>query len=120
MLWFYPRLVKSEFEAQNEKVGSIERQLSGGQKAEVSLAFILATQRCDPVPFYFFDEVYAALDPECRAATANMIGEQEGEAFKFNFSISNLTLTFLKPPLTSSWLQTSDPLDLLETAWSNQ
>ena len=85
MPWFYPRLVKSEFEAQNEKVGSIERQLSGGQKAEVSLAFILATQRCDPVPFYFFDEVYAALDPECRAATANMIGEQEGEAFKFNF-----------------------------------
>ena len=42
MLWFYPRLVKSEFEVQNEKVGSIERQLSGGQKAEVSLAFILA------------------------------------------------------------------------------
>ena len=38
-------------------------QLSGGQKAVVALAFILAIQGCDPAPFYLFDEVDAALDP---------------------------------------------------------
>ena len=32
-------------------------QLSGGQKTLVALAFILAIQRCDPAPFYLFDEV---------------------------------------------------------------
>ena len=53
-------------------------QLSGGQKAVVALAFILAIQRCDPAPFYLFDEVDAALDPEFRAAIANLIGEQVG------------------------------------------
>ena len=51
-------------------------QLSGGQKAVVALAFILAIQQCDPAPFYLFDEVDAALDPEFRAAIANLIGEQ--------------------------------------------
>ena len=51
-------------------------QLSGGQKAVVALTFILAIQKCDPAPFYLFDEVDAALDPEFRAAIANLIGEQ--------------------------------------------
>ena len=51
-------------------------QLSGGQKAVVALTFILAIQKCDPAPFYLFDEVDAALDPKFRAAIANLIGEQ--------------------------------------------
>jgi hypothetical protein len=41
-------------------------QLSGGQKTLVALAFILAIQRCDPAPFYLFDEVDAALDADHR------------------------------------------------------
>ena len=41
-------------------------QLSGGQKTLVALAFILAIQRCDPAPFYLFDEVDAALDADYR------------------------------------------------------
>lgn len=41
-------------------------QLSGGQKTLVALALILAIQRCDPAPFYLFDEVDAALDTDYR------------------------------------------------------
>ena len=41
-------------------------QLSGGQKTLVALAFIFAIQRCDPAPFYLFDEVDAALDTDFR------------------------------------------------------
>ena len=33
------------------------RELSGGQKALVALAIIFAIQRCDPAPFYLFDEI---------------------------------------------------------------
>ena len=44
------------------------QQLSGGQKSLVALALIFAIQRCDPAPFYLFDEVDAALDPKHRSA----------------------------------------------------
>ena len=40
------------------------QQLSGGQKTLVALALIFAIQRCDPAPFYLFDEIDAALDPQ--------------------------------------------------------
>ena len=45
-------------------------QLSGGQKSIVALAFIFAIQKCDPAPFYLFDEVDSALDPLYRKALA--------------------------------------------------
>ena len=45
------------------------KQLSGGQKTLVALALILAIQRCDPAPFYLFDEIDAALDPQYRQGT---------------------------------------------------
>ena len=51
-------------------------QLSGGQKSVVALAFILALQKCDPAPFYLFDEVDAALDPDYRDAVATIIQVQ--------------------------------------------
>tara|TARA_B100000795_G_C22728030_1_gene410227 strand:+ start:13 stop:1119 length:1107 start_codon:yes stop_codon:yes gene_type:complete len=41
---------------------SMTKRLSGGQKDIVALALILAIQRCDPGPFYLFDELDAALD----------------------------------------------------------
>ena len=44
--------------------GSNNRGLSGGQKTLVALALIFAIQRCDPAPFYLFDEIDAALDPQ--------------------------------------------------------
>lgn len=52
------------------------QQLSGGQKALVALAFIFAIQRCDPAPFYLFDEIDQALDSTHRAAVAALIHRQ--------------------------------------------
>lgn len=39
-------------------------QLSGGQKTLCALALIFAIQRCDPAPFYLFDEIDANLDAQ--------------------------------------------------------
>ncbi len=50
-------------------------QLSGGQKSLVALALIFAIQKCDPAPFYLFDEIDAALDSTHRKAVADMIHE---------------------------------------------
>ncbi|GAA5964873.1 hypothetical protein JCM3765_005807 [Sporobolomyces pararoseus] len=51
------------------------QQLSGGQKALVALAMIFAIQKCDPAPFYLFDEIDAQLDADRRTAVAAMIDE---------------------------------------------
>jgi structural maintenance of chromosome 3 (chondroitin sulfate proteoglycan 6) len=51
-------------------------QLSGGQKALVALAMIFAIQRCDPAPFYIFDELDQALDSTYRQAVADLIHRQ--------------------------------------------
>lgn len=68
-------------------------QLSGGQKALVALALIFAIQKCDPAPFYLFDEIdqvrnalentrsvyqealFQALDAQHRKGIADMIHE---------------------------------------------
>merc|ERR1719172_433598 len=57
-------------------VATTMAQLSGGQKTMVALCLIFAIQRCDPAPFYIFDEIDAALDATHRAALAAMIGRQ--------------------------------------------
>ncbi len=63
-------------------------QLSGGQKALVALALIFAIQRstdsifvfiirrCDPAPFYLFDEIDQALDTTYRIGVARLIQKQ--------------------------------------------
>ncbi|GAA6010091.1 hypothetical protein JCM11491_005863 [Sporobolomyces phaffii] len=56
------------------------QQLSGGQKALVALAMIFAIQKCDPAPFYLFDEIDAQLDADRRTAVAAMIDELSQEA----------------------------------------
>merc|ERR1719283_699423 len=55
-------------------------QLSGGQKSLVAMALIFAIQKCDPAPFYLFDEIDQALDPMYRKAVADMIHELADEA----------------------------------------
>lgn len=64
------------------KVGEnfIMSQLSGGQKALVALALIFAIQRCDPAPFYIFDELDQALDSTYRQAVANLIHRQSSDS----------------------------------------
>ncbi|GAA6063023.1 hypothetical protein JCM10212_001802 [Sporobolomyces blumeae] len=56
------------------------QQLSGGQKALVALAMIFSIQKCDPAPFYLFDEIDAQLDADRRTAVASMIDELSQEA----------------------------------------
>jgi len=53
------------------------QQLSGGQQTVVALALIFAIQRCDPSPFYVFDEIDAALDQQYRKAVADLISAQK-------------------------------------------
>jgi structural maintenance of chromosome 3 (chondroitin sulfate proteoglycan 6) len=66
----------------NSKVdeGLRNEQLSGGQKTLVALALIFAIQRCDPAPFYLFDEIDANLDPQYRTAVASMIHDLSSKA----------------------------------------
>lgn len=53
--WSRSGQVKVSFVAAGETF--MMSQLSGGQKAVVALALIFAIQRCDPAPFYLFDEI---------------------------------------------------------------
>lgn len=59
---------------------TIMSQLSGGQKTLVAISLIFAIQRCDPAPFYVFDEVDAALDAQYRAAVAKLMKKSANSA----------------------------------------
>jgi len=54
--------------------------LSGGQKTIVALSLIFAIQMCDAAPFYIFDEIDAALDPNYTEEVMNMIKKQSESA----------------------------------------
>lgn len=41
-------------------------KLSGGQKSLLALALIFAIHKCDPAPFYLFDEIDQTLDSSYR------------------------------------------------------
>jgi len=56
------------------------QQLSGGQKSLVALAIVFAIQKCDPAPFYLFDEIDANLDAQYRTSVAAMIHELSNNA----------------------------------------
>ena len=45
-----------------------------------ALALIFAIQRCDPAPFYLFDEIDQALDAAHRTAVAAMISRMSDKA----------------------------------------
>nr|XP_019012757.1 chromosome associated protein [Kwoniella pini CBS 10737]OCF51538.1 chromosome associated protein [Kwoniella pini CBS 10737] len=56
------------------------QQLSGGQKSLVALALVFSIQKCDPAPFYLFDEIDANLDAQYRTAVASMIHDLSSNA----------------------------------------
>lgn len=66
--------IKVQFSRSSENF--LMSQLSGGQKALVAMSLIFAIQRCDPAPFYLFDELDQALDSTYRAAVASLIKRQ--------------------------------------------
>lgn len=71
--------IKVSFTGKSNEMKDIQ-QLSGGQKTLVALTLIFAIQRCDPAPFYLFDEIDQALDPQYRKAVADMIHELSDKA----------------------------------------
>lgn len=70
--------IKASF-AEGEAPKRIELY-SGGQKTMLAIALLLAIQRCDPAPFYLFDEVDQALDSTYRTALADVIKRQAAAA----------------------------------------
>lgn len=71
--------IRVSFAGKTNEMKEIQ-QLSGGQKSLVALTLIFAIQRCDPAPFYLFDEIDQALDPQYRKAVAEMIHELSEKA----------------------------------------
>ena len=61
--------IKVSFTGQASETKELQ-QLSGGQKSLVALALIFAIQKCDPAPFYLFDEIDQALDSHHRHSVA--------------------------------------------------
>jgi len=72
-------MIKVSFVGQGGEMREMN-QLSGGQKSLVALGLIFAIQKCDPAPFYLFDEIDQALDPQHRKSVADMIHEMSSEA----------------------------------------
>lgn len=71
--------IRVSFAGKSNEMKDIQ-QLSGGQKSLVALTLIFAIQRCDPAPFYLFDEIDQALDPQYRKSVAEMIHELSDKA----------------------------------------
>ena len=54
--------IRVSFTGRNAEMREMN-QLSGGQKSLVALALIFAIQKCDPAPFYLFDEIDQVRQP---------------------------------------------------------
>jgi len=68
--------IKVSFNGRTNEMRDMQ-QLSGGQKSLVALALIFSIQKCDPAPFYLFDEIDQALDPQYRHAVAGKSSKKQ-------------------------------------------
>lgn len=73
------------------------QQLSGGQKSLVALTLIFAIQKCDPAPFYLFDEIDQALDSHHRHSVAGMSIPLVGHHSPFTVPNVNNMFTYFLP-----------------------
>lgn len=74
-------------------------QLSGGQKSLCALALIFAIQKCDPAPFYLFDEIDANLDAQYRTAVAEMLQKLSGQGGKNQDGGGQFICTTFRPEM---------------------
>lgn len=80
---------------EQQKIG----QLSGGQKSLCALALIFAIQKCDPAPFYLFDEIDANLDAQYRTAVAEMLKKLSGQGGKNKDGGGQFICTTFRPEM---------------------
>lgn len=80
---------------EQQKIG----QLSGGQKSLCALALIFAIQKCDPAPFYLFDEIDANLDAQYRTAVAEMLNRLSGQGGQNKDGGGQFICTTFRPEL---------------------
>lgn len=80
---------------EQQKIG----QLSGGQKSLCALALIFAIQKCDPAPFYLFDEIDANLDAQYRTAVAEMLKKLSGQGGKDQDGGGQFICTTFRPEM---------------------
>jgi structural maintenance of chromosome 3 (chondroitin sulfate proteoglycan 6) len=120
---FFPCLcLSSPLQVNFADTDKVVESLSGGQKSVLALALIFAIQRCDPSPFYLFDEIDGALDPLYRSNVARMCA-----ALRFFSCIAPILL--FSPPLlfafsgiidnqksTTQFISTTFKPELLPTA----
>ncbi len=72
-------------------------ELSGGQQTLVALSLLFSIQRCDPAPFYIFDEIDANLDSSYRTAVAALLQKQaHNEEAPAQFITSTFSQEFVR------------------------
>ncbi len=69
------------------------RSLSGGEKTLTALAFMFAVQEHDPAPFYFLDEVDAALDKRNSEKLAHYVRQYSKKAQYFVISHNDAVIS---------------------------